>query len=114
MLFKGTINLAYRGRDKSGPYDDRSVRGYLILEDGTQFAGTSFGYENAIAGEVVFSTGMVGYPEALTDASFAGQILTLTYPVIGNYGVPEAEAMGERTYPGCRADCFQLYRYTFA
>lgn len=61
----------------------------LVLEDGTAFAGTSFGYEGAVSGEVVFSTGMVGYPEALTDASFAGQILTMTYPIIGNYGVPE-------------------------
>lgn len=60
----------------------------LVLEDGTAFAGTSFGYEGAVSGEVVFSTGMVGYPEALTDASFAGQILTMTYPIIGNYGVP--------------------------
>ena len=65
------------------------VRGLLVLEDGTTFTGISFGYEEAIAGEVVFSTGMVGYPEALTDASFAGQILTLTYPLVGNYGVPE-------------------------
>jgi len=61
----------------------------LVLEDGTTFAGISFGYEAAVSGEVVFSTGMVGYPEALTDASFAGQILTMTYPIIGNYGVPE-------------------------
>ena len=65
------------------------MRGLLVLEDGTTFEGTSFGYENATAGEVVFSTGMVGYPEALTDASFASQILTFTYPLIGNYGVPE-------------------------
>ncbi|HAE83045.1 MAG TPA: carbamoyl-phosphate synthase (glutamine-hydrolyzing) small subunit, partial [Ktedonobacter sp.] len=53
------------------------------------FEGTSFGYERASAGEVVFSTGMVGYPESLTDPSFAGQILTLTYPIIGNYGIPD-------------------------
>ncbi len=65
------------------------VQGSLVLEDGTTFAGTSFGYVGATSGEVVFSTGMVGYPEALTDASFAGQILTMTYPIIGNYGVPE-------------------------
>ena len=63
--------------------------GKLILEDGTILAGISFGYEGAITGEVVFSTGMVGYPESLTDASFAGQILNMTYPLIGNYGVPE-------------------------
>jgi carbamoyl-phosphate synthase small subunit len=71
---------------------ERSVqrkRGMLVLEDGTQFEGVSFGYEGAAAGEVVFSTGMVGYPEALTDASFEGQILVMTYPILGNYGVPE-------------------------
>jgi carbamoyl-phosphate synthase small subunit len=65
------------------------VQGRLLLEDGTMFEGTSFGYERASAGEVVFSTGMVGYPESLTDPSFAGQILTLTYPLIGNYGIPD-------------------------
>jgi len=63
--------------------------GKLILEDGTIMEGMSFGYEGATTGEVVFSTGMVGYPEALTDASFAGQILNMTYPLIGNYGVPD-------------------------
>src|SRR5438046_2672064 len=67
-----------------------SQRATLILEDGTRFEGLSFGYEGPTAGELVFCTGMVGYPEALTDASYAGQILTMTYPVIGNYGVPEA------------------------
>ncbi len=65
-------------------------RGVLILEDGSEFEGTSFGYVGETAGEVVFSTGMVGYPEALTDASFSGQILTMTYPIVGNYGVPES------------------------
>lgn len=64
-------------------------RGELILEDGTHFEGTSFGHSGPAAGEVVFCTGMVGYPEAITDASYTGQILTMTYPIIGNYGVPE-------------------------
>src|SRR6266487_883686 len=67
----------------------KSRYGMLWLEDGTRFEGSSFGYEGAASGEVVFSTGMVGYPEALTDASFAGQLLVLTYPILGNYGVPE-------------------------
>ncbi len=62
--------------------------GTLLLEDGTKFEGTSFGYEGESSGEVVFCTGMVGYPETLTDPSFAGQILSMTYPLIGNYGVP--------------------------
>ncbi|MFA6819322.1 MAG: glutamine-hydrolyzing carbamoyl-phosphate synthase small subunit [Bacteroidaceae bacterium] len=60
----------------------------LLLDDGTEFHGKSFGYEKPIAGEVVFNTAMMGYPESLTDPSYAGQILTLTYPLIGNYGVP--------------------------
>lgn len=60
----------------------------LILNDGTTFHGESFGYEKGVAGEVVFSTSMTGYPESLTDPSYAGQILTFTYPLVGNYGVP--------------------------
>lgn len=64
---------------------------HLILEDGTVFKGKSFGYEAPVAGEVVFSTGMVGYTESLSDPSYLGQILTLTYPLIGNYGVPKEE-----------------------
>ena len=60
----------------------------LILEDGSRFCGQSFGYERGTAGEVVFNTAMTGYPESLTDPSYAGQILTMTYPLAGNYGVP--------------------------
>ncbi len=61
---------------------------HLLLEDGTVFKGTGFGAAHAAAGEVVFSTGIAGYPESLSDPSFRGQILVLTYPLIGNYGVP--------------------------
>jgi len=61
----------------------------LILDDGTEFYGWSFGYEANAVGEVVFNTAMTGYPESLTDPSYAGQILVTTYPLIGNYGVPE-------------------------
>jgi carbamoyl-phosphate synthase small subunit len=61
----------------------------LILDDGTEFCGWSFGYEANAVGEVVFNTAMTGYPESLTDPSYAGQILVATYPLIGNYGVPE-------------------------
>jgi len=60
----------------------------LILDDGTKFHGTSFGYEKPVAGEVVFNTAMMGYPESLTDPSYAGQLMVLTYPLVGNYGVP--------------------------
>lgn len=60
----------------------------LILDDGSRFSGKSFGYEKPVAGEVVFNTAMTGYPESLTDPSYAGQLMTLTYPLAGNYGVP--------------------------
>ncbi|KAI8869908.1 carbamoyl-phosphate synth [Ramicandelaber brevisporus] len=64
----------------------------LLLQDGTSYSGISFGAEiGAATGECVFQTGMVGYPEALTDPSYKGQILILTYPLLGNYGVPSAE-----------------------
>jgi carbamoyl-phosphate synthase small subunit len=61
----------------------------LVLEDGSEFAGVSFGSHRSISGEVVFNTAMTGYPESLTDPSYKGQLLVLTYPLIGNYGVPD-------------------------
>jgi carbamoyl-phosphate synthase small subunit len=60
----------------------------LILDDGSKFQGLCFGYEAPVAGEVVFNTAMTGYPESLTDPSYAGQLMALTYPLVGNYGVP--------------------------
>lgn len=60
----------------------------LVLQDGTKFKGKNFGYEKPVAGEVVFNTAMMGYPESLTDPSYAGQLMTLTFPLVGNYGVP--------------------------
>ena len=63
----------------------------LLLSDGTTFTGTPFGAAVGSDGEVVFSTGMVGYPESMTDPSFRGQILVMTYPLVGNYGVPSEE-----------------------
>ncbi|MCE7738939.1 MAG: glutamine-hydrolyzing carbamoyl-phosphate synthase small subunit [Candidatus Heimdallarchaeota archaeon] len=63
----------------------------LILEDDSVFDGYSFGAKKMVTGEVVFNTGMVGYPESLTDPSYHGQILVLTYPLIGNYGIPNNE-----------------------
>jgi len=60
----------------------------LVLEDGSTFVGSGFGAPKKVSGEIVFSTSMVGYPESLTDPSYKGQILTFTYPLVGNYGVP--------------------------
>ena len=65
------------------------IHSSLALEDGSVFKGHAFGETKSIAGEVVFNTGMVGYPESLTDPSYAGEILVLTYPLMGNYGVPQ-------------------------
>lgn len=73
----------------------------LLLEDGTPILGRGFGAEATVVGELVFNTGMVGYPESMTDPSYAGQVLCFTYPLIGNYGVPSAQ---ER-------DVFGLPRY---
>jgi carbamoyl-phosphate synthase small subunit len=70
-----------------------------MLEDGSIFDGIGFGYPAEIVGEVVFNTGMVGYTETLTDPSYRGQILCLTYPLIGNYGVPSAEETDEFGLP---------------
>lgn len=70
----------------------------LVLSDGTQFHGHSFGYDQPVAGEVVFNTAMMGYPESLTDPSYAGQLMALTYPLVGNYGVPPF-SLGENGLP---------------
>lgn len=66
----------------------------LVLEDGTELCGEAFGASRPVGGEVVFNTGMAGYVETLTDPSYKGQILVLTYPLVGNYGVPAPRATG--------------------
>ncbi|GIX07707.1 MAG: hypothetical protein KatS3mg115_2110 [Candidatus Poribacteria bacterium] len=63
------------------------MRAYLALEDGSVYVGKAFGATGETAGEVVFNTSMTGYQEVLTDPSYAGQIVTMTYPLIGNYGI---------------------------
>lgn len=73
--------------------------GKLILDDGTVLEGQGFGYSTTIFGELVFNTGMVGYTETLTDPSYRGQILTLTYPLVGNYGVPSQQQMDGDNMP---------------
>jgi len=79
----------------------------LILEDGTVFTGKSFGSEKSVAGEVVFYTAMVGYPESLTDPSYTGQILVSTFPMIGNYGVP-TNTKTEKLYDFYESDKVQI------
>ena len=73
-----------------------SKKAYLVLEDGSIYEGEAFGAETEVYGEVVFSTNMIGYQEALTDPSFAGQIVVLTYPLIGNYGISREDIESNR------------------
>ncbi|CAD7944972.1 unnamed protein product [Amoebophrya sp. A25] len=80
----GFINV----RGPTGTPLDTGKPATLVLQNGLEYGGYSFGADCSVSGEVVFNTGMVGYPEALTDPSYTGQILVLTYPLIGNYGVP--------------------------
>ncbi len=75
------------------------MRAVLVLEDGTVFWGMGFGSPGVVVGEVVFTTGMVGYTESLTDPSYIGQILCFTYPLIGNYGVPPYSMVDEHGLP---------------
>src|SRR5258707_15756535 len=70
----------------------------LALEDGTVFTGISFGAEGEVDGEVIFNTAMTGYQEILTDPSYRGQIVTITYPMIGNYGINEEDVESHRPW----------------
>jgi carbamoyl-phosphate synthase small subunit len=74
------------------------VSAYLLLEDGTRLDGLGCGHEGAVTGEVVFNTSMTGYQEAVTDPSYAGQIIVFTYPLIGNYGVSAAAMESEAVH----------------
>jgi len=74
-------------------HPDESQDLALELQDGYVCFGRSFGAEKSISGELVFQTGMVGYPESITDPSYRGQILVITFPLVGNYGVPSREEM---------------------
>ena len=76
--------------------DNYKVKGDLILEDGSVFNGYVFGSKKTVSGEVVFNTGTVGYHESLTDPSYNGQILVMTYPLVGNYGIPMNNNMNKK------------------
>lgn len=86
--------------DNTCVLDRKGDKALLYLADGsTPIEGRSFGADVSVSGEVVFNTGMVGYPEALTDPSYRGQILVLTYPLVGNYGVPDESVKDELGLP---------------
>src|SRR6476661_10019857 len=74
------------------------VEGYVLLEDGTRFDGRLCGAGGEVTGEIVFNTAMTGYQEAVSDPSYAGQIITFTYPLIGNYGVSAAAMESDRVH----------------
>lgn len=86
---------------------EKRKRAKLVLEDTSFFEGFLFGHPKSTAGEVVFQTGMVGYSEAMTDPSYFGQILTFTYPLIGNYGVPSQEKSAEGFFLNFESDRIQ-------
>jgi len=88
--------------------EQHRLGGTLFLEDGLRFDGVGFGAATRRVGEVVFTTGMVGYPESLTDPSFRGQILTFTYPLIGNYGVPPVHAKDRHGLPQLESGGIQV------
>ena len=73
----------------------------LILADGTEFEGRAFGADGSVIGEIVFTTAMVGYQETLTDPSYCGQIVTQTFPLIGNYGVNDIDPESNGSVVSC-------------
>ncbi len=75
------------------------MKAYLILEDGTVFTGTSIGSEREVISEIVFNTSMTGYLEVLTDPSYAGQAVVMTYPLIGNYGICRQDMESAKPWP---------------
>ena len=75
------------------------MKAFLILEDGTVFEGKSVGAQKEVISEIVFNTSMTGYLEVLTDPSYAGQAVTMTYPLIGNYGVTYADMESRKGWP---------------
>ena len=77
----------------------KGKKGVLLLADGSRFEGKLFGSETISQGELVFITGMTGYQESLTDPSFAGQILTFTWPLLGNYGIIPGQSESSRVHP---------------
>jgi len=82
------VSVANFNLEINTKYSMTMTKAKLIFEDGTELSGNSFGAQKSVNGEIVFATGMVGYPQSMTDPSYRKQILTFTYPIIGSYGVP--------------------------
>ena len=90
-----SLRIAPIANSESKITQSSGPRVYLELKDGRVFEGVSFGAATSAAGELVFQTGMVGYPESITDPSYRGQILVITFPLVGNYGVPSRDDKDE-------------------
>ena len=88
------INNTDERKDRYSP-----MKAFLILEDGTVFEGTSIGSTREVISEIVFNTSMTGYLEVLTDPSYAGQAVVMTYPLIGNYGICYEDMESDRPWP---------------
>lgn len=96
QALNGSVNGAFTGALAVSDWrlaDENAMQ--LQLKDGTVYQGWGFGSKRSIAGELVFQTGMVGYPESITDPSYRGQILVVTFPLVGNYGVPSRDTLDE-------------------
>ena len=93
VTVNGSLNPSLMGPLPLGLIGEGAMQ--LQLQDGTTYTGFSFGSNRSIAGELVFQTGMVGYPESITDPSYRGQILVFTFPLVGNYGVPSRTTRDE-------------------
>lgn len=91
------------------------MKAFLILEDGTVFEGTHIGADKEIISEIVFNTSMAGYLEVLTDPSYAGQAVCMTYPLIGNYGICRDDCESERPWPDdSSSESFHVFPATSA
>lgn len=102
-----SVSTRTYGRD----VDALQTAAFLILQDGTCYRGKSFGAQKSMIGEVVFNTGMVGYPESLTDPSYSHQILSFTYPLIGNYGCPPYTKDEMGLYKFYESDRLRMFRF---
>lgn len=92
LRVQATVNGFSNGVHVPSPRSSQAGRLMkLELQDGLSYMGTSFGADKSVSGELVFQTGMVGYPESITDPSYRGQLLVMTFPLVGNYGVPSRE-----------------------
>ena len=101
-------SLFFLGKNRKTVERNCIMKAFLILEDGHVFEGTSIGATDEIISEIVFNTSMTGYLEVLTDPSYAGQAVCMTYPLIGNYGVCLEDMEADRSWQSgfyCKRDC---------